>query len=236
MRRQHFHLIFLFVFVLLIVPIIALPVFAESASATLRPDPLSLGLKPGETGTVTIRASDVQNMYGTEFHLIFDSNIVEVVDADTAKPGVQIAQGDWLKNSFVAVNKVDNAAGKIDYGVTLLNPAPPVSGSGVIATITFKAKNNGTSPLKIDKAILASRDGKEIKSVWQDGAVGVSMLGQAPSVKPEMRNSESADETENSPQEGLPIRLIVLIGVAGVGGLLFLGVATLVLVSVLRRR
>lgn len=235
MRKQFFRLVLPVVLLLTIGFTVAATAFAE-ASATLRTDPQSLGLKPGETGTVTIRASDVQNMYGVEFHLTFDPNIVEVVDADAAKPGAQIAQGDWLKNSFVAVNKADNAAGKIDYGVTLLNPAPAVSGSGVIATITFKAKGNGTSPLRIDKAILASRDGKEIKSAWQDGAVGVSMLGQAPSVKVETRTSDTADETQDTAQESSPLRLLVLIGIAGLGGLVFLGVGVLVLVLVLRRR
>lgn len=210
--------------------------YAENAAATLRPDPVSLGLKPGETGMVTIVASDVQNMYGIEFHLTFDPNIVEVVDVDSAKPGVQIGQGSWLKNSFVAVNQADNAAGKIDYGVTLLNPALPVSGSGVIATITFKAKGNGTSPLKIEKAILASRDGKEIKSVWQNGAVGVSMLGQAPNVKIETRGGDTSEETQDTAQTSSSLRLLVFVGIAGLGGLVFLGAIGLVVVLALRRR
>jgi hypothetical protein len=215
--------------------LIALPSSrVAGAQPTLRPDPLALGVRSGEQGTISLQVADVQNMYGLEFHLTFDPNIVEVVDADASKPGVQIKPGDWFKNSFVATNKADNTIGKIDFAVTLLNPAPPVNGDGVTAAITFKAKNNGTSPLKVEKAILASRDGKEIKSVWQDGAIGVSSSGQTPSVKLVTRSSEG----ETAPEEstGLPIRAIVLLGIAGMGVVAFLGVLVLVGILFLRRR
>lgn len=198
----------------------------------LHPDPLSIGLRAGDEGSVSIIADDVQNMYGVEFHLQFDPNVVEVVDADGSKPGVQIKPDVWLKNSFVAVNKVDNGAGKIDYAVTLLNPAPAVSGSGTIATITFKAKNNGVSPLKIQKAILASREGKEIKSAVQDGAIGVSPVGVAP---PADQTKRGGEESESS--QGLPMREIVLVGIAGVGVLVFLGALAVVAgIFIFRRR
>jgi hypothetical protein len=205
------------------------------AQPTLRPDPPALGLRSGEQGMISLQVADVQNMYGLEFHLTFDPNIVEVADADASKPGVQIKPGDWFKNSFVATNKADNTTGKIDFAVTLLNPAPPVSGDGVTATITFRAKNNGTSPLKVEKAILASRDGKEIKSVWQDGAIGVSPMGQAPSVKQTARGSDG----ENAPEESVqafPVRAIILLGVAGMGAMVFLGALVLVGILFLRRR
>lgn len=199
------------------------------------PDPQSIGLKSGEQGSISLRVDDAQGMYGIEFHLSFDPNVVEVVDADASKPGVQMAPGDWLKNSFVAVNKADNAAGKIDYAVTLLNPAPPVSGSGTIATVTFKGKNNGTSPLRVQKALLATRDAKEIKSEWQDGAIGVSPFGNAPGVS----QTTHSDDESSQPSEGLPIREIVLLGAAGVGMLIFIGaifIAIVTIVVVKRRR
>jgi hypothetical protein len=203
----------------------------------LHPDPPSLGLKSGEQGSISILVDAAQNMYGIEFHLKFDPNLVEVVDADPSKAGVQIKPGDWLKNTFVASNKADNGAGTIDYAVTLLNPAPAVSGSGTVAAITFKAKGNGTSPLKVQKAILASRDGKEIKSSWQDGAIGVSPLGIAPSVDQTARTgSESTDSTQ--PSQALPTREIVLLGAAGLGVVVFFGALALAVVAfvVFRRR
>ncbi len=192
-------------------------VAAASQEAVIRPDPLSLGLKPDAQGTVSIVIAEAQDLYGVEFHLTFDPNIVEVVDADASQPGIQIQPGDWLENTFVAVNRADNATGKIDYAVTLLNPAPPVSGSGSIGLITFKAKSNGVSPLKIEKAILATREAQEIQVAWQDGALGVSALGQAPEV-----NTPAKDNT-------------ALIAAAGFGMLAFL-IALGVLVGAIRVR
>lgn len=224
----------LFIALSVILAVSAVPIAtAENSNAILRPDPLSLGLKPGDQGSMVIRVDDVQNLYGLEFHMSFDPSIIEVVDADPAKSGVQIQQqNDLLKNSFVAVNKADNAAGTIDYAVTLLNPAPPVSGGGPVAIITFRAKGNGTSPLKVDKAIFATRKAEEIKSVWQDGAIGVSPLGQAPEVKPiaELPN------TSSSPASQVPIFQIALLGAAGLGMLAFFGALVLVLAIVVIRR
>lgn len=153
-----------------------------SAGTVLRADPPALGLKPGEQGTIALVVENAQDLYGAEFHLTFDPAVVEVVDADAAQAGIQIQSGDWLQNTFVAVNQTDNATGAIDYAVTLLNPAPPLSGTGTLALFTFKAKANGNSVLKIEKALLATRDALEIQAEWRNGAVGVSTSGRAPEV------------------------------------------------------
>ena len=210
---------------------------AAEAPTILHPDPLSLGLRSGDQGVISIRIDNVQNLYGVEFHLKFDPNVVQVVDADSSKPGVQIAPGDWLKNTFVAVNKVDNTAGTIDFAVTLLNPAPPISGSGVVATITFSAKGNGSSPIQVEKAIIASRDGKEIKSSWQDGAIGVSPLAIAPGVSQTTHGGSGPSESTSSSQ-AMPVREIVLLGAAGIGVLALLGAVVLAIgaVIIFRRR
>lgn len=195
---------------------------AAQAGAVVRPDPVSLGLKRDAEGTVALRFENVQDLYGLEVHLTFDPNVVQVVDADPAKPGVQIQVADWLKDAFVAVNRADNASGKIDFGATLLNPAPPVSGSRDFASITFKAKQDGVAPLKIDAAILATRDAKVIESRLQDGLVGVSVEGQAPT-----------SSTQTGIGSGLASSPLIV--VAGISILAFL-VALAVLVYALRAR
>jgi Cohesin domain len=223
--------------------ILALGLWPAAASANpqavVRPDPLSLGLRSGGEGSLSIRVDNVESMYGLEVHLTFDPNVVQVVDSDPSKAGVQLKPGDWLKGGFIAVNKADNAKGTIDYAITLLNPAPPVSGSGVVATITFQAKNSGTSPLKIIKAILATREAKEIQSELQDGAIGVSASGQAPVVQqPKGNNAQpSSGASAPNPSSALPVPEILLVGVAGVGVLAFLGALLFVgAILVFRRR
>jgi hypothetical protein len=142
---------------ILLTAIVPFAAWANS-NAVLRPDPVSLGLRSGAQGTVSIRVENAQALYGIEFHLKFDPKVVQVMDADRGQDGVQLIPGDWFADGFLAVNNVDNSKGTIDYAVTLLNPAEPLDGSGTIATITFKARQDGTSPLKISKAILATRE------------------------------------------------------------------------------
>lgn len=201
------------------------PVVAADSGTILRPDPQSIGIKPDAEGTISIRVEGVQDLYGVEFHLAFDPDVVEVVDADTSKPGVQIQPGDWLQDIFIAVNAADNATGKIDYAVTLLNPAPPVSGSGIVGTITFKAKSDGVSSLKMDKAILATRDAKEIEFEWQEGVVGVSVTGLAP----------KAGEPANG-STILPANNTILIVAAGFGVFAFVIALGVVIGAVWVRR
>jgi hypothetical protein len=154
-------------------------VFAK-ADTLVRLEPATVGLRPGEQATVVVRVENVASLYGLEFHLQFDPKFIEIIDANPDKADVQIGEGDFLKGGFVAVNRADNKTGAIDFAVTLLNPAGPVDGSGVIASITIKALAEGTSPLKIVQAILATRDATEIHSLWQDGAVQISGSGKTP--------------------------------------------------------
>jgi len=157
---------------------------AAQSSVIVRPDPVALGLKSGTEGAVVLRFENVEALYGLEAHLTFDPNIVEVVDADAAKPGVQLQAADWLKDGFVATNQADNSIGKIDFAATLINPALPISGTNSFATINFRAKQDGVSPLTIDNAILVTRDADVIGSIAQNGRVGVSVDGSFPESKP----------------------------------------------------
>jgi hypothetical protein len=150
----------------------------------VRLDPAALGLRPGDQGAVTVRVDNVQGLYGAEVHLAFDPAMLEVVDADPAAAGLQVKPGDWLKDGFVAVNKADNAAGAVDFAVTLLNPAPAITGSGALFSVTLRAKANGNSALRVASALLASKEGTKISATLQDGAVAVSAAGQAPAGVP----------------------------------------------------
>lgn len=209
---------------------------AESAT-TLHPDPLSVGMRNGESKQVSIRVENVTDMYGIELQLKFDPKVVQVEDADASADGVQIIAGEWWKKGFIAANKVDNKKGTITFAATLLNPAPPVSGDGVVATIQFKAKSDGTSPLKFSDAILATRDAAEINTQAQDGAIGVSALGQAPNVQSANKNSNNGtNTTDTNAPAGLSTNTLLLLGAAGIGILAFGGAVVVLLAVVFLRR
>jgi hypothetical protein len=207
---------------------------AGQAGAIVRPDPVSLGLVPGAEGTLKLVFENVTDLYGLEVHLSFDPTIVEVVDADASKPGVQILTADWLKGAFVPANQADNVLGKIEFAATLLNPAPPVSGSNSFATVTFKAKQNGASPVKIDKVILATRDAAVIESLVRDGVIGVSALGNAPSpIVPTVSGFPTASTESGTSGSGRTLFVVVVIACLSI--LAFLA-AVGVLVYVVRAR
>jgi hypothetical protein len=194
-----------------------------NAGAVLHFDPATLEIQSAGQGSVDIRLDEVADLYGLELHLQFDPSILEVVDADVNLAGLQIGAGELLGDGFVAVNQADNITGEIDFAVTLLNPAEPRSEGGVIGTITFRALKDGSSPLRIENAILATRDGIEIQAEWQDGAVNVSATGQA---------SDQADSGESAPKENIDP---LLIGAVIVSILFFAGAAVL-LVMVIRKK
>jgi hypothetical protein len=157
---------------------------AAQAGVVVRPDPPVMALMPQAQGTAVVLVENVADLYGLEAHLTFDPNIVEVVDSDAARPGVQVGVADWLEGGFVATNQADNRAGKIDLAATLVNPAPPYSGTGPFMSITFKAKQNGISPLSIAGATLVTRDADVIAAQLQEGSIGISADGSFPVAKP----------------------------------------------------
>jgi hypothetical protein len=138
--------------------------------ATVRLEPL-----PGQEGadavTVAIRIENATGLYGAEVHLAFDPARLEVQDADPDTEGVQIQAGDFPSPDFVVQNQADNTRGTIDYAVTQLAPKEAVDGSGILATVTVKGKDKGTSSLTFVGAKLANPDGQEIPSQTVDGQV-----------------------------------------------------------------
>ena len=102
----------------------------------------------GATVTVKVQVRDVPDLYAVDLQLVFDPAVLEVQDADgTPANGTQVAAGNFLSSpyGFTAVNQADNATGNIRYIYSLLSPAAPVSGSGVLASITFRARDPGSS-------------------------------------------------------------------------------------------
>jgi hypothetical protein len=141
--------------------------------ATVRLEPVS-GQEGADAVTVAIRIENATRLYGAEVHLAFDPARLEVQDADSDTEGVQIQAGDFPSPDFVVQNQADNVRGTIDYAATQLAPREAVDGSGVLATVTVKGKDKGTSSLTFVGAKLANPDGQEIPSQTVDGQVEIA--------------------------------------------------------------
>ena len=109
---------------------------------------------------VDVMVEDVVDLYGAEVQLHYDPTQLRVQDANPRLEGVQVAPGTLLSANerFVVNNNVDTESGLINFAATLLNPAPPVSGDGVLATVAFEII--GGDPIRIEfvKAQFISSD------------------------------------------------------------------------------
>jgi hypothetical protein len=162
------------------VVLVAAPVAAPGARIWL--DPATLDLAPGDVGTLEIRVEDIAELAGAEVHLTFDPALLEVVDADPAIEGTQIAHGDFLSPDFVVQNVADPANGTVDYAIATMQLDKAASGSGVLARITFDALAEGETLITISGALLADMQGRPIEVETGSSVAVISRPGPSPGV------------------------------------------------------
>jgi LysM repeat protein len=159
------------------------PAFADGA--VVRFNPATSNLSVGQTVAVALQADSVTGLAGLDIVLSFNPAVLEVQDSDGGTAGVQIALGPFVKPDFVVKNEVDNAQGRVNIAFVQRAPTPPASGSGILATVTFKAKANGTSALTFNSVALSNADGVAIANTPQNGQVTVgSGTGPTPTTPP----------------------------------------------------
>ncbi len=123
---------------------------------------------------VDLVVEDVVDLYGAEVQLHYDPGELRVQDANPRLDGVQIAPGTLLASNerFVVNNNVDTQAGLINFAATLLNPAPPVTGSGVLATIAFDITGSGPILIEFTKVQLVSSNLESLPVETENLAIG----------------------------------------------------------------
>ncbi len=155
---------------------------AQASSTIVRFDPGAASVATGQTTTVNVRIDDVTDLKGVEFYITYDPAILEVQDANAGQSGIQITLGSFLTPEFVVVNTVDSTLGKIDF--SYMQTSGAVSGSGVVASITFKGKAAGTSTLAFSSSVkLADAGSNPIAFTPQNGQVTVGG-GTSPTATP----------------------------------------------------
>jgi hypothetical protein len=124
-----------------------------------------LEVKVGKKVTVEVLVKNAPAIYGADVRLAFDPRLLEVVDADKKTEGIQVKPGKLLDadKGFFLQHAVDNEAGTIDYALTLLNPAPPAEGNGLLMRITFRAKVDGLATIAISQGLFGTQTGDTIQ-------------------------------------------------------------------------
>lgn len=213
---------------LLALALMMLPISARAAGAPqLRLSASKLQLKVGQKVTLDVLVEDAPQVYGADVRLVFDSEMLEVVDADKKVDGIQVKPGKFLdpKGGFFLQYRVDNGAGMIDYALTLLNPAPPAEGDGVLMQITFRGKADGLATIAISEGLFGTQSGDTIQPGLDqiDIAVGSApvtnstpMSGGTPAGTLEEMTGKAGDDS--APNLLLLAGGIGVVGLAGVGG------------------
>jgi hypothetical protein len=138
-----------------------------------------------DTLDVFIRVNNVEGLYGADVRLVFDPNVLEVVSMGPLS-------GFLNPTFFIARNTFDNTAGTTWLAFTQLNPTPPVSGSGNIARVTFRAKSEQVaSPVTFSYTKLADNVGAEIPATAVGGALS-AVAPAAPTVTISKLNAADA--------------------------------------------
>jgi LysM repeat protein len=138
------------------------PAATTPGGTGVRVVPASQQIEEGGTTTADIFIDNVAGLWGAEVQLQFDPTLVQVQDANLDADGVQIEAGSFLSSDVVAENKVDNAAGIVNYAVTQKAPREPVNGSGLLATITFQGVSQGNSVPTLSVVELSTNQGQPI--------------------------------------------------------------------------
>ena len=154
---------------------------AAAQGATLAFAPALAQVGEGTTVAVAIEVRDIADLYSLDLSVRFDPAVVEVVDVDSVSPGIQVQPGDFLVPGFVVNNDTDNAAGLVRFATVGLNPATPLSGSGVVCVLLLKGKTAGAaSALLIENAVLSTPASHVIAVTAAAGRLEVVAVAQAP--------------------------------------------------------
>jgi hypothetical protein len=135
--------------------------FASATTTSLTFVPASVSLDIGGEAWVSILINEVTDLYGADVRLAFNPAIIEILDAIPGDP-ISLQLGDMPYPDFVMKNQADNTNGTIWYAVAQLYPREPASGSGFLAHIHLRAKNEGTTELTFTSHDLVTRDGLPI--------------------------------------------------------------------------
>ncbi|MCB0168113.1 MAG: LysM peptidoglycan-binding domain-containing protein [Anaerolineae bacterium] len=155
---------------------------AQDTGSRIRFEPASQNIVPGSTTTIDILVDDVVNMNGADIQISFNPAIIQIDDALTDRDGIQIQPGNFLVSDFIADNEVNNETGQISYIVIQLPPTPPVTGSGLLASLIVRGVNEGASDLAFSSVQLTNSNIELIPVTPQNGQI---IVGPPTSVTPD---------------------------------------------------
>ncbi len=137
--------------------------FQETTFTTLRIAPTLVTQDVNQFFIANVTISNVFDLYGWEFRLAWNSSLLEATS---------VSEGAFLKaggQTFFPSPKVNNTIGYMLVDCTLLGYISGVSGSGVLAVITFFIENAGECQLDLHATTLINSTEDSIEHIAIDG-------------------------------------------------------------------
>ena len=182
-------------------------VFAQST--LVKAEASTTQLLVGDNLTVTLKISYVINLFGIDVTLNWNTSVLSVISA-TSQIGVESHSGGVLhETSSYPIEVVDDIAsqstGEYHLLATSTGSASAFSGSGMMATLTFRVINPGSTGLALASELSdhPATGGTSNLIVHSDTADLVTAVASEPSISP-TPTSNSETSTTPKPSTSIP--------------------------------
>jgi len=121
----------------------------NAAEAVLSFDPVSNSVNVGDVASVNILLDTAgEPIDGVDIYSMhYDPKLVQVMDDDADKKGIQIMAGDLM--AITVANVVDNTAGTVKFS-QVTKGGTTYRGNGLLASVHFKALSSGSVHVMAD--------------------------------------------------------------------------------------
>jgi cohesin domain-containing protein len=140
------------------------PAVRGQNSMLLSLETTSNSVQTGTTYEVSIRLDDAAEVWLADMQIHYDPAMVYVIGT---KAGSPVSQGALFDSNASAVIRNEVQGDTLLYTLSMLAPADPVSGSGIVGTLRIYPLAPGQTQLtfsrgELDKAIFEDRDGQRV--------------------------------------------------------------------------
>ena len=165
----------------------------NAQTTTISVVPQSNHVTVGQTLTVKIEISNVQNLYGVDIELTWSTSMLKLVSNQSY---VGVSNGILNTPVLTVQDTADQATGEYNLIATSENPAGPYSGSATIATLTFTVTSAGSSSLTLKSS---SSSTPQLASYVTPGSGETSQLISATVVNSSVYTASSTPSSSPTP-------------------------------------
>jgi len=153
-------------------------------AVSLALDPAGMSAAAGQSFTVDVVGTGVENLGGFEFTLTYDSSLMELNSASLNDSFL----GSTGRTFSATTPSNDSATGTVSYGAFSLGTTPGPDGDGVLATFTFTMLTDGINNIQFSNAQVTTITGStqeitEMTSAWVNLPPTAIQLAQIESVE-----------------------------------------------------